>query len=154
MVELDRGFESKLRAALLKDIERRLVGEEGSLVFEAIEESREQLRDSQYDGVGSIIESLAEPEVERAHDGFRVTWRWTHEAAQYFETGTSDHTIDGDPVLSFIWEDPPQWARDEFEVEGDGVRAFLDHVEVEGLDAVRYNQWGLRWLISALEGMD
>jgi hypothetical protein len=153
-LELDRDFEAKAREAMLDDVEATLVGEADPLVFDAIQQSHEALRDfsDQYPGVESVIESLGQPEVERDGDSVTVRWGWDHPAAPFFEFGTSEHTIDGDPVLSFVWEDPPQWVREEFGREGDGWRVFFGSVEVSGIDETRFTRIGLRWLRFQLGG--
>ena len=82
-----------------------------------------------------------------------VRWGWSHEAAEFFEYGTSAHTIDGDPVLSFVWEDPPAEIREQFSQARDaqgrftgGVRVFFSSVHVSGIEETRYARHGLEWL--------
>jgi hypothetical protein len=84
--------------------------------------------------------------VTRTEDSIEATVGWSHEAFPYFEFGTSDHTIEGDPILSFVWEerhDPPEWVREEFDAEGDGYRVFLPEVEVAGVRETRAVRDGL-----------
>ncbi len=76
-----------------------------------------------------------------------------------WEFGTSDHHVDGDPVLSFVWSGPdvPQWVRKEFDQARDpsgqfrsGWRVFLPDVDVSGLPesrAIRDAFNGLRRLL-------
>ena len=148
MATLERGFEDNLQDALLDAAEHELVGKRDNLVFQAIQQSHEALRDyaDQYPGIESIIESLGEVDVDRTESGITVHYGWEHPAAPYFAFGTSEHTIDGDPVLSFVWEDPPEWVQEEFEQEGDGYRVFFDSVDVSGIDETRFVRVGLRWL--------
>lgn len=122
-------------------------------VMNAIESAHERLREygREFDyRVEPIINSLVGPEVvEQSNRHFRVRWTWNHEAAPYFEWGTSDHTIEGDPVLSFIWEDrhnPPDWVAEEYEREGGGYRVFLPEVEVAGIRETRFMRHCLDWL--------
>jgi hypothetical protein len=152
-VDLSGEFEADVREAALEELEAQLVGEFNPLAFQAIDRAHDRLREfeDQYPGVDSIIESLQVPEVERTANGLRVTFGWSHPAAPYFELGTSDHTIDGQPVLSFVWESPPEWVREEFDPEGDGYRVFFDSVEVEGLDETRFMRSALNWLRAELE---
>lgn len=133
-------FQEDLDDALVEAAIDHLMADEGP-VEQAIEQSHEILR--QYGArndysVDSIIESLQEPEVKRISNGFQIRWGWEHEAAPYFEWGASEHTIDGNPVLSFVWEDPPQWVTEEFEPEGDGYRVFFGSVEHPGLPEARF----------------
>jgi hypothetical protein len=102
-------------------------------------------RANDYD-VGPIIEA-GEMSVERRGDAVVVRWGWP-EPAIFFERGTVDHVVEADQanVLSFIWEDPPQWVREEFEPEGDGYRVFLPEVEVDGLPESRFIRDTLNWL--------
>lgn len=144
-ITLSRDFEDQLREDILDQLEDELPEQ----LEDVIERSHERLRDfgSQYDySVEPIIESLQEPEIRRERDRIIVEWGWTHEAAPYFEFGTSDHTIDGNDVLSFVWEDPPEWVTQEFKQEGDGYRVFFRSVEVSGVKETRFVRAGLQWL--------
>ena len=96
--------------------------------------------------VGPIIEA-GETLVERRGDRVVVRWGWP-EPAIYFERGTVDHVVEAKNanVLSFVWKDPPDWVREEFEPEGDGYRVFLPRVEVSGLPEARFIRDTLNWL--------
>lgn len=146
-MDLATDFERQLRESLLDDVETTLVGEANNLVFQAIQQSHERLREyaDQYN-VEPIIDSLGVVDVDRGERGITVRYGWQAEAAPYFAYGTSRHTIQGQPVLSFIWNDPPQWVTEEFEAEGDGYRVFFAEVEVEGIERTAFVQAGLRWL--------
>ncbi len=130
----------------LDDAEHKLVGKARPLVFQAVRVSHGTLRSyasrTAYD-VESIIDSFAGVDVDRSDTELTVTWRWEHDAAVFFNNGTSDHTIDGDPVLVFRFD------RDEYpglaEMFPDGT-AFLPDVEVSGLPQSRFVQAGLEWL--------
>lgn len=161
MVSLESGFERSLKEALLDDVERQLTGTRGNLIFETIQRSHEILeqygQEHDYD-VQGVIESLQQPEVVRSGSTVSVRWGWDHPAAPFFQLGTSDHTIQGNPVLSFVWEDPPQWVRKEFEqARGgggqfeSGWRVFFAEVDVQGLPASRFVREALRWLRRELE---
>jgi hypothetical protein len=151
-MELDSSFEADLQEALLDDAEQKLVGERNNVVFQAIERVHERLREyaREFDyRVESVIDSLAPVDVQRSNGQLTIRFGWQHEAFPYFEYGTSEHTIEGDPVLSFVWEerhDPPNWVRDEFEQEGDGYRVFLPEVEVAGVKETRAIRSALDWL--------
>lgn len=116
----------------------------------AVEAGNERLRASPHD-TDPIIESARDPSVERTDDGeVRVRFGWDHPAAEYLEYGTSAHTVDGDPVLSFVWDDPPQWVQDEFNREGGGYRVYFASVDVAGIEEVRFARYALRVLANRL----
>jgi len=149
----DDGVEAFTEAAEAGAYEA-LVGERDNLVFQAIEASHDRLRTvgdaNDYD-VEPVIESLELVEADRS-DG-EIRWGWSHPAAEYFEFGTSAHTIDGDPILSFVWEDPPPGIREEFDQARDsggrfqsGVRVFFSSVEVEGITETRFVRAGVEYL--------
>ena len=139
-MKIQGDFEGDLEAAALDAAAVELLGSDGALT-NAIEQAHSVLRGygSQYDyDVEPIIESLQEPELVETSSGIRIQWGWEHEAAPYFEWGVSEHTIDGDPILSFVWEDPPAWVEEEFEPEGDGYRVFFGSVDHPGLPEARF----------------
>lgn len=148
---LDRAFETDLTRALLDDAERQLVGERDNLVFQAVQASHDRLRawgrERDYD-VEPVIEALQTPEITRTDDRLTVEWGWDHPAAPYFQYGTSDHTIEGEPVLSFVWdrEDAPRWVKKEFDREAGGYRVFFGEVEVSGIARTNFVGAGVRWL--------
>jgi hypothetical protein len=166
---LEDGFEDELREALLDDVEEQLVGGEDSLIAEFVELVHTRLQSyadrHNYD-VESTIESVGDPVVERDRNSLTVTVGWESEQMARWEFGTSEHTIDGDPVLSFVWaetdqpgDDPPEWVREEFprarNAEGQfqsGWRVFLPEVTVDGIPesrAIRDALNGLRRVVSA-----
>lgn len=149
MTSLENNFERKLREAALDKVEHEVVGKRDNLVHQFVQEAHDRLRAygerHDYD-VEPVIDSLAGPEVTRTERRLEVRIGWDHPAAPYFEFGTSDHTIQGEPVLSFVWEDPPDWVATEFEPEGDGYRVFLPEVEVDGLPKSRFIRDALEWL--------
>lgn len=130
----------------LDDAESKLVGTERSLIYQAMRVSHGVLRSygsrSDYD-VEPIIDSFAGVDVSRSDSELRVTWKWDHEAAVYMNQGTTDHTVEGNPLLVF------RFNRGEYpglaELFPDGV-AFLPEVEVSGLPESRFVQAGLNWL--------
>jgi hypothetical protein len=156
-MQLESGFESKLREALLADAEQQLT----TLVEEFVELVHTRLRSygqrHGYD-VASTIDSATEPQVSRDGDRLIIRVGWESEQMARWEFGTSDHTVRGDP-LSFVWEDPPQWVREEFDQARSsggqfrsGWRVFLPEVDVSGLEesrAIRDSLNGLRRLLSA-----
>ena len=152
MTTLDPSFEDDLAEAVLDDAAANLLAGDGAIMA-AIEAAHERLREyaREFDyRIESVIDSLQGPEVvEQSDRHFRVRWGWDHEAAPYLEWGTSDHTIEGNPILSFIWEDrhdPPAWVAEEYEREGGGYRVFLPEVEVAGVRETRFARHALDWL--------
>lgn len=147
MATLDSTFEADLREAMLDSAEHALVGQQASLVYQFVELVHTRLRAygqrHGYD-VESTIESLGQPEVTRSPDRLTIRIGWESEQMGRWEFGTSDHTVDGDPILSFVWEDPPQWVREEFDqARGSGGefesgwRVFLPETEPSGLPESR-----------------
>jgi hypothetical protein len=145
MATLEGGFEDDLREALLDDVEQKLVGQKASLVYEFVELVHTNLRAyAQRHGydVESTIDSLGTPQVDRSAGKISVRVGWQSEQMSRWEFGTSDHTVSGDP-LSFVWHNPPQWVREEFDQArsggqfASGYRVFLDEVEVSGLPESR-----------------
>jgi hypothetical protein len=143
-MRLDADFEDQLREAALRNGRDALM----EAAWDAIEASEERLQawasERDWDNVQSILDSRVGPFLEREADFLRVKWRYDHPAALYFETGTSDHVVEGDP-LSFVWdtEDAPRWVKKEFEREGKGYRVFLARVEVSGLPETRFTRRGV-----------
>ncbi|SEW10318.1 hypothetical protein [Natrinema salifodinae] len=130
----------------LDEAESKLVGQQNPVVYQAVRVSHGTLRSyagrTDYDAE-SIIDSFAGVEVDRSDGELTVTWRWEHDAAVFFNNGTSDHTIDGDPVLVFRFDQDkyPYLA----EMFPDGT-AFLPDADVSGLPQSRFVQAGLEWL--------
>lgn len=162
MATLDPGFEDALREAVLDDVEAKLIGEEANLVFEFVELVHANLRAygrrHGYDVEGTI-DSLGTPEVDRSTGTISVTVGWEDEQMGRWEWGVSPHTIDGNPILSFVWEDPPQWIREEFDqargAGGEfrsGWRVFLPDVDHPGIPesrAIRDALHGLRRVLQS-----
>ena len=137
-------FEADAREALhdeLKDYARKEIAPQ--VQAHAHEILRQYGQRNDYD-VEPIIEA-GETAVIRRGDRVVVRFGWP-EPAIYFERGTADGvTREGDP-LSFVWEDPPQWVREEFEPEGDGWRVFLPETTPSGLPEARFIRDTLNWL--------
>jgi len=149
-VEID---ERAFNRTVTEAVANRFTGR-NNLFQQAIEQSHERLRSfsDQYD-VEPIIDSLVVPRAGLAVDPeageIDMTWEWRHPAAEFFDTGTSNHTIDGDPVLSFIWEDAPEEVRAMFphtERDGGDPRVFFEEVTVKGINETAFARHGLRWL--------
>lgn len=160
MATLESDFEDKLREAALDDAQEKLVGEEANLVFEFVELVHANLRTygrrHGYD-VESTIESLGTPEVDRSRNTLTITVGWESEQMSRWEFGTSPHKIKGNPWLSFIWENPPEWVKDEFKQgrssSGEfvsGWRVYFREVDHPGMPqsrAIRDSLEGLRQIL-------
>lgn len=152
MATLDHDFGSKATDAILEAVEHKLVGEQGNVIARFEQQVRERLErygDRLDYNVEPIIDSFEFEGVRRVGRTLYIRFGWTHEAALYMEFGTSDHTVEGDPLLSFIWEDrhdPPEWVAEDYEREGDGYRVFLPEVEVSGVEKIRQVRSALMWL--------
>jgi len=149
MSELDSNFEDQVRDATL-DATLRTARE--TWVPEMVEQSHQRLR--QYGGandydVEPIIASLNLPRVTREEGRIVARWGWSHEAAPFFDAGVSPHTIEGDPILSFVWEDAPAGVREMFSeterVNGD-PRVFFRSVEHPGIPASHFVRRGVDWV--------
>ena len=139
-------FEADARKAILDEAEQHAREEIAPAVQEHAHDILEAYgREHDYD-VQSIIDA-GETRVERRKGSIRIRWGWP-EPAIFFERGTVDHVVEAKnaDALSFVWEDPPDWVREEFEPEGDGYRVFLPKVEVAGLPESRFIRDTLNWL--------
>ncbi|PHQ46355.1 hypothetical protein DJ68_07820 [Halorubrum sp. C3] len=139
-------FEEDAREALLDELEDHAREEIAPQVqAHAHDILRQYGQEHDYD-VKPIIEA-GETAVIRRGDRVVVRFGWPKPAI-YFERGTIEHVVEAKnaDVLSFIWEDPPEWVREEYEPEGDGWRVFLPKVEVAGLPESRFIRDTLNWL--------
>ncbi|AFH22022.1 hypothetical protein OSG_eHP14_00210 [environmental Halophage eHP-14] len=138
--------------ALLADLRDELVDQQGNLVFASVRVSHGTLRSygqrNDYD-VEPVTETVEIVTVAESSRSLTIRWEWDHEAAGFFQFGVSPHTIDGDPILSFIWEDAPQGVKEMFanteRVDGD-PRVFFQSVNHPGIPASRFVQAGINWL--------
>lgn len=156
MATLEQGFEDKLRSAIVADIEAKTVDEPNNLAFRFMQRIIGNLREfgARHDiDVEPVIEHIHIEQVQRTPNGVRVRILNDHEAAAIFEVGATPHTIRGNPTLSFVWEDPPQWVREEFDrARGSGGqfesgwRVFLPSVEHPGVPASRAFRDAIEWL--------
>lgn len=158
IVELIANTEDELQEAVLDQAHERFVGGRGNLIAQTVQHSHDRLRSygsgHNFD-VESIIDSFSGVQVRRSGNTITIGYGWEHVAAAYFERGTSDHRIDGSPVLSFIWENPPSWVKEEFEQGREsggqfrsGWRVFLQNVTVSGIPESRFVRSGIDWLQS------
>lgn len=143
-------------------VREEFVGGRNNLIFQTIEQAHEYLRAAgeQHDyAVESVIDSLELTETDERGGTIAVRFGWSHPQADRYEWGTTDHTIRGNPILSFVWEerhDPPEWVRAQFDRERSprgrpGYRTFLREVDVSGIKEIRFARRALDDLQRALE---
>lgn len=109
MTQLEPGFEDDLRQAVLDDVERTLRDDLAPAFKQTAQENFEAYADRHDYDIDHIWED-AELEIERTDQGVGLRIEWPSLTA-LFEFGVSPHTIDGNPLLSFIWERPPEGTR-------------------------------------------
>ena len=134
-----------VREQYLDSVYDTLVGAEGNLVFQSVQEAHDQLEQygTEHDySTESIIDSFDGVEADRTSERITASWSWEHEAAEYFEFGTSDHTVEGDPLLVFEFDAEAYPYLDEMFPDG---TAFLPQVEVSGLPEARWVRDSLTW---------
>lgn len=137
MATLDSDFEDKLEAAVLDEVEEDLRRVDGPVAHAiARSERRLQLYAEKYD-VEPILDSLEGPHISREGDTITVEWEFTHGASGFFEFGTTDHKVEGNPVLAF------EYPKSE---GGPGDVVFSSGHMVSGLDETRFTRYGLEEL--------
>jgi len=137
---------SESRRQFLDGAYDALVGARGNLVFQAIDQAHGALESygtEQDYRVESVIDSFDGVEADRTEREITATWSWSHTAAEFYEFGTSDHTVDGDPLLVFEFNAQEYPYLDEMFPEG---TAFLPSVDVSGLPEGRWVRDSLNWL--------
>lgn len=157
MTTLESAFERKLTDAVLDDVEAKVFGESDNVTFRAIQAAHDRLRDYGnrygYD-VEPVIDSMQVVDAERTNRGVRVRVEWGHEAAGFFHYGTSPHRVEGNPVLSFLWEDAPADVKAQFpdteRVDGD-PRVYFPEVTISGLPESRYVETFLKSMQAQLQ---
>lgn len=106
---LDSGFESDLREAVLDDVETTARDEIGPrLETLARQNWKAYAARNGYD-IDHIWED-AELSVTRDDSSVSIRVEWPGLTA-LFEWGVDPHTIEGSPLLSFVWEGPPEGTR-------------------------------------------
>ena len=152
-------FESDARAALMDGIESELERLMQNFVDVVHNNLQSYARTHGYD-VESTIGSVTDVQVDRSSGTVTAKVGWQHPQMSRWEFGTDAHTITptSADVLSFVWENPPQWVREEFDQArssgkqyASGWRVFLPKTEGDGLPesrAIRDAMNGLRRLLS------
>lgn len=144
------------RGAFLDSMYETLVGARGNLVYQTINQAHDNLaafgQQNDYHWQ-PLRDSFAGVDASRSRRGVTAAWHWTHEAAGFFEFGTSDHVIRGTPVLAFVWDDPPSGVAGRFGQARDGDGQYtsgadmvVSEVEVSGLPEGRWLRDSLQWL--------
>ncbi len=148
-LSVDNAPTAAAREAFVEQAARTLVGARNNLVYQSIQAAHRQLDryGDDYD-TDPVKRSFAGVDVARQTDGLTITWHWDHEAAAYFEFGTSAHTIHGDPVLVFEFDDSKYDYLAELFPSG---TAYLPAVTVSGLPEARFVRHSLHWLRRHIE---
>jgi len=110
MVELDSNFEDNLREAVMDNVEQTVRDEIGPELKQVAQENFEAYASRNGYDIDHIWKDAEGPIVEREGDKIQVRIEWPGLTA-LFEHGVSPHTIEGNPLLSFIWEGPPEGTR-------------------------------------------
>lgn len=155
MAELDRSFESDLREAVMDEAEDQLYARRNNLAFQfrqLVSDNIEDFATEEGYDLDSIAESGRVTSTSRAQNTVSATLEWDPPAA-IFEFGARPHKIEGNPVLSFVWEDPPEWVKQEFPQGRDaggrfksGWRVFFPSVNHPGVPAGRFIRGALNQL--------
>jgi hypothetical protein len=144
-VSVEDALAEEFQQRFLDRTRRTLVGVENNLVSQTVQQAHDQLRSygtSHNYAVEPIIASFAGVEVEQSQTSLQVSWAWDHQAAAFTEFGTSDHTVDGDPLLVFSFSESEYPGLAEMFPDG---TAFLPQVEVSGLPEGRWVRDSLNW---------
>jgi hypothetical protein len=164
MTDVTFGDAGGIMADALQDATREaVVGRERNLVAETIAEANSNLDEAAAVNEWDVqnVKSSVDVEVNETETGIGIRISYDHPASEFFEFGTSAHTIQGRPVLSFVWEerhDPPEWVREEFESATSdkgrpGYQVFFSEVEVEGIPETRFLRDALRFFQRQMEAM-
>lgn len=115
-VAVDDAPSASAREALLDDIEQKLVGERDNLVFRTVQQAHQLLENyatrNDYTE-GPLIDSFAGVDSSRGRRSVQAEWSWDHKVMQFWEFGVSPHTIEGNPLLHFYWDEIGQWVQTE-----------------------------------------
>lgn len=110
MASLDSGFEDAAREAVLDSAEETIRQEVGPRLKATARENFEQYASTNGYDIDHIWQDAEGPFVDRDGDSVTLRIEWP-ELTALFEFGVAPHTIDGNPLLSFIWEGPPEGTR-------------------------------------------
>ena len=107
---LESSFEADLRDAVMDDVERTLREEIGPTLKETARENFEAYASRNGYDIGHIWRDAEGPFVSRSGDSVELRIEWPGLTA-LFEFGVSPHTIEGNPLLAFHWDAPPEGTR-------------------------------------------
>lgn len=157
MTTLASDFERAATDALLDVAEREADAIGKEFVRIAHENFGDYAAEHGYD-IGFILREAEGPEVERRGDTVYISVEWP-EGTAWFEYGVDEHKIEGNPLLSFVWEDPPAWVKEEFDqARGgggqfqSGWRVFFTEVTHPGLPEARAIRDALDYIRFRLSG--
>lgn len=108
-MRLDSGFEDSLREATLDEAEDKARNEIGPRLKRVAQENW-QTYANRHDYDIEHIWNDATLEVDRDDDSVSIRIEWPGLTA-LFEWGVDPHTIEGNPILSFTWQGPPEGTR-------------------------------------------
>lgn len=144
MARLETGFEQKATDAFQQAAVDGLYGERGNVVFEFIQTVNENFqryaRANGYD-IDHIWQDVEVTDAQPTATGARARIEWPG-LTGLFEYGVSPHTIDGNPLLHFYWEEADQWVQTESVDWGS---------ETGGIPEARAIRNGLRSLRASLQ---
>lgn len=146
MPTLSQSFERDLKESIMDNAEEQLYGGRDNIAHQFLQTVTENFEDyaNRHDyNLGNVIDSGRVTSTNRGQSSVSVELEWDHPAA-LFEYGTSPHKIEGNPILSFIWEDPPEWVKKAFpqgRTSGgrfvSGWRVFFPSVQHPGMPEAR-----------------
>lgn len=112
MTTLAPSFEADLQEAMLDEIEQTLRDELGPTLIDVARENWQSYASAHDYDIDHVWEDVEGPFVERDGDSVTLRIQWPGLTA-LFEFGVSPHTIDGNPLLHFYWEEIDQWIQTE-----------------------------------------
>jgi len=109
---LEAGFKDALREAVLEEVEQTLRDDYGP-AFKQVAAANWRAYASRHDyDIHHVWEDAEGPVVDRDGDSVTMRVEWPDLTA-LFEFGVSPHTIDGNPLLHFYWEEQDRWVTAE-----------------------------------------
>ena len=109
-MNLAADFEADLREAVLDDVEQTLRDEIGPRLETVARENWQDYASRHGYDIDHIWTDAEGPFVDRDGDSVSLRLEWPGLTA-LFEFGVDPHTIEGDPLLEFEWQSPPEGTR-------------------------------------------